>query len=124
MCVPEHARGSDALAAPHVLHDARKGFEALPPIEDASDANLSAAYERLFQTRPTAINLKWALDGMRQRLAPLPPGERVAAAYGTLALRDASIAKVDASGTAEAVETAIRRILKARFPETFPDAPG
>jgi methylthioribose-1-phosphate isomerase len=31
-------------------------------------------------TRPTAVNLHWALDEMRRALAPLPPGQRVAAA--------------------------------------------
>jgi methylthioribose-1-phosphate isomerase len=58
---------------------------ALAMHEDESDANLSGAYERLFETRPTAINLKWALDDLRQRLAPLKPGQRVAAAYGRAA---------------------------------------
>ncbi len=58
---------------------------ALAMRADASDANLSGAYERLFETRPTAINLKWALDDMRQRLGPLKPCERVAAAYARVA---------------------------------------
>jgi methylthioribose-1-phosphate isomerase len=35
----------------------------------------------LIATRPTAINLKWALDEMRRLLAPLPPGKRADAAY-------------------------------------------
>jgi methylthioribose-1-phosphate isomerase len=48
---------------------------------DASDANLDAAYQRLHATRPTAINLKWALDDMARHLRPLPEGERAAAAY-------------------------------------------
>jgi methylthioribose-1-phosphate isomerase len=48
---------------------------------DASDAGLGAAYEQLLATRPTAINLKWALDDMRQRLLPLKPAWRAAAAY-------------------------------------------
>jgi methylthioribose-1-phosphate isomerase len=52
---------------------------------DGSDANLAGAYDRLHATRPTAINLKWALDDMRQRLARLNPGERVAAAYARAA---------------------------------------
>ncbi|HSF96059.1 MAG TPA: S-methyl-5-thioribose-1-phosphate isomerase [Thermohalobaculum sp.] len=58
---------------------------ALAMREDASDANLAAAYDRLHATRPTAINLKWALDGMRQRLAPLRPAARVEAAYARAA---------------------------------------
>ena len=48
---------------------------------DPSDASLDAAWERLLTTRPTAINLRWALDEMRHLLNPLPPGERAAAAY-------------------------------------------
>ncbi len=35
----------------------------------------------LHETRPTAINLRWALDEMRRVLAPLPPAERADAAY-------------------------------------------
>jgi len=31
---------------------------------DNSDANLDQAYKLLIATRPTAINLKWALDEM------------------------------------------------------------
>ena len=45
----------------------------------------AGAHERLVETRPTAINLKWALDGMRRRLAPLKPEARVAAAYARAA---------------------------------------
>ncbi len=48
---------------------------------DASDAALDEAYEVLHATRPTAINLKWALDEMTALLKPLPVEERVAAAY-------------------------------------------
>lgn len=48
---------------------------------DASDAALGAGYERLFRTRPTAVNLRWALDDLRGRLRLLPPGERAAAAW-------------------------------------------
>lgn len=52
---------------------------------DASDSSLEDAYAQLFQTRPTAINLRWALDTMRKTLLPLPREERVAAAYDTAA---------------------------------------
>ncbi|MCG7506221.1 S-methyl-5-thioribose-1-phosphate isomerase [Mesorhizobium retamae] len=48
---------------------------------DASDAALDAAWEKLHETRPTAINLRWALDEMRKLLKPLPVSERIAAAY-------------------------------------------
>jgi methylthioribose-1-phosphate isomerase len=49
--------------------------------DDASDAGLDAVWETLHRTRPTAINLKWALDEMRQFLKALPVSERKAAAY-------------------------------------------
>ncbi|TFG88652.1 MAG: S-methyl-5-thioribose-1-phosphate isomerase [Hyphomicrobiales bacterium] len=54
---------------------------ALAMRADASDTNLASAYDRLHATRPTAINLKWALDLMRHWLTSLEPGKRVAAAY-------------------------------------------
>jgi hypothetical protein len=48
---------------------------------DPSDAGLAHAYDTLHATRPTAINLRWALDEMRRRSAPLPPlPDRAAAA--------------------------------------------
>ena len=37
---------------------------ALAMRDDRSDANLDRAYEMLIKSRPTAINLKWALDEM------------------------------------------------------------
>jgi len=58
---------------------------ALQMAEDPSDAALAAAYEVLHATRPTAINLRWALDGMRALLTPLPPSDRRAAAYARAA---------------------------------------
>ncbi len=48
---------------------------------DASDEALDRAYDILLATRPTAINLRWALDDMRGRLRNLPRNARVAAAY-------------------------------------------
>jgi methylthioribose-1-phosphate isomerase len=54
---------------------------ALAMRADASDAALGRAYDVLLATRPTAINLRWALDDMRQRLRPLSPGDRATAAW-------------------------------------------
>src|SRR5829696_6200076 len=48
---------------------------------DASDSALEAAYETLLATRPTAINLKWALDEMLATVRNRPREERVVAAY-------------------------------------------
>ena len=54
---------------------------ALALRQDASDAALERAYALLFATRPTAINLKWALDEMMASLRNRAREERVAAAY-------------------------------------------
>jgi len=48
---------------------------------DASDEALDRACAALLQTRPTAINLKWALDEMVAAVRNRARGERVAAAY-------------------------------------------
>ena len=48
---------------------------------DASDEALDRACAALLQTRPTAINLKWALDQMVAAVRNRARGERVAAAY-------------------------------------------
>ena len=48
---------------------------------DPSLANLEAAAAELRATRPTAVNLGWALAEMRETLVVLPAGQRVAAAY-------------------------------------------
>ncbi|WP_224244398.1 S-methyl-5-thioribose-1-phosphate isomerase [Hyalangium gracile] len=48
---------------------------------DASDGALEKSCAALAATRPTAINLHWALEEMRRALRPLSAPERVAAAY-------------------------------------------
>jgi methylthioribose-1-phosphate isomerase len=53
--------------------------------QDPSDASLAQAYDILHETRPTAINLRWALDEMRAALRPLPPADRAAAAFAKAA---------------------------------------
>jgi methylthioribose-1-phosphate isomerase len=67
---------------------------ALAMRADASDAALDRAHDMLIATRPTAINLKWALDQMREKLRPLPPSARAAAGYaraGEIAEQDIAI---------------------------------
>ena len=54
---------------------------ALAMAEDPSDAMLARAYTLLLESRPTAVNLRWALDDLRALLAPLPPAQRRDAAY-------------------------------------------
>ena len=49
--------------------------------KDASDETLAAAAKTLLATRPTAVNLRWALERMQTALLPLEPAQRPAAAY-------------------------------------------
>ncbi len=53
--------------------------------DDPRDAALSTAYAALHETRPTAINLKWALDQMQASVVQLPPAKRLSAAYARAA---------------------------------------
>ena len=74
---------------------------ALEMARDPSDAALAGACETLAATRPTAINLAWALDRMRAALAPLPEAERAAAAWAeAAALCDEDVAINEAIGRA------------------------
>src|SRR5258708_8878754 len=64
---------------------------ALAMRSDASDDGLTQASHALLKTRPTAVNLRWALDEMRARIAPLSPSARPDAAW----TRAAAIADQD-----------------------------
>jgi methylthioribose-1-phosphate isomerase len=62
--------------------------------EESSDENLERARAALMTTRPTAINLKWALDEMQAAVRNRPHGERAAAALrraGEIAEEDVAI---------------------------------
>jgi methylthioribose-1-phosphate isomerase len=48
---------------------------------DPGDAALEHACATLLQTRPTAVNLRWALEEMRAAVSQLPPEKRAAAAW-------------------------------------------
>jgi len=58
---------------------------ALAMREDASDENLAKAAKTLLATRPTAVNLRWALVRMKQVLSEVPPRERMQKAYSMAA---------------------------------------
>lgn len=67
---------------------------------DASDAALAEAAKILVATRPTAINLKWAVDDMLALLTPLPLAGRLAAAYARAAeIADDDVATCRGIGT-------------------------
>jgi methylthioribose-1-phosphate isomerase len=58
---------------------------ALAMRADSSADGVETAYRRLLRTRPTAVNLRWALDDMRSVLLELPPFRRLDAAYARAA---------------------------------------
>lgn len=83
-----HVRG-----APLIGVTAAYGI-ALAMRDDPSDANLTTAGEALAATRPTAVNLAWAIEKMRGHLIRLSPAERRAAAFetaGALAEEDVAL---------------------------------
>ncbi|RYD95625.1 MAG: S-methyl-5-thioribose-1-phosphate isomerase [Sphingomonadales bacterium] len=67
--------------------------------DDPSDASLDRAYTILISTRPTAINLKGALDEIVRTVRPLPLSDRAAAAYArAAAMCDADAIDCEAIG--------------------------
>lgn len=48
--------------------------------QDSSDESLASASARLLATRPTAVNLRWALEDMHRAISPLPTASRITAA--------------------------------------------
>ncbi|MGF1608504.1 MAG: S-methyl-5-thioribose-1-phosphate isomerase [Kiloniellales bacterium] len=58
---------------------------ALAARNDPSDSALAEAGKTLLATRPTAVNLRWAVDEVARHLNALPPAERAAAAYARAA---------------------------------------
>lgn len=66
---------------------------------DASDEALASAVAFLAKQRPTAVNLRWALEEMRRHLEPIAPGGRAAAAFQHAArLADDDVAMCKAIG--------------------------
>ena len=53
--------------------------------DDPSDENLDRTYDMLLATRPTAVNLKWSLDAMREAVRKVGHNARVEAAYAEAA---------------------------------------
>jgi methylthioribose-1-phosphate isomerase len=54
---------------------------ALAMASDPSDINMARSSAILLAARPTAVNLRWALDDLRALLSPLPQAKRRDAAY-------------------------------------------
>ena len=58
---------------------------ALAAWRDPSDARDRSAYAALLATRPTAVNLRWALDRLRALLLAAPVSDRADLAYAEAA---------------------------------------
>ena len=86
---------------------------ALAMHADPSDVALERAYDRLLSTRPTAVNLRWALDEMTKLLQPLDANARQAAAYA----RAAEICDEDVD-ICSAIGDHGAALIKARHDET------
>lgn len=88
---------------------------AIRMTEDPSDDALDAARQALLATRPTAVNLRWALDEMTSALKALQPVERAQAAYaraGEIADEDVELNRaIGAHGL-----TLIRQIAASKRP--------
>ncbi len=67
-------RGAPLIGAA-AAHGLALGLE-----REAGDHALEATRALLLATRPTAVNLRWALDEVTRAVRPLPPSERAAAA--------------------------------------------
>ncbi|MDT8319555.1 MAG: S-methyl-5-thioribose-1-phosphate isomerase [Xanthomonadales bacterium] len=80
----EAIRAMRVRGAPLIGATAAYGV-ALAMRSDPGDDSLRLARQSLLETRPTAINLRWALARMENRLISLPPAERAAAAYALAA---------------------------------------
>ena len=77
-------RAMQVRGAPLIGATAAYGV-ALALRADAGDAALEAACAALLATRPTAVNLRWAIEDMRRVLPPLPPAARADAAFARAA---------------------------------------
>jgi methylthioribose-1-phosphate isomerase len=73
-------KSMQARGAPLIGAVAAYGL-ALAVRADASDENLERAYAALHATRPTAVNLQWALNEIMAVVRNRPRDERLAAAY-------------------------------------------
>jgi methylthioribose-1-phosphate isomerase len=72
---------------------------ALAMRDDPGDASLEYAMQELGATRPTAVNLRWALARMERALRGVPPPQRAARAYReAAAMAEEDVAACEAIG--------------------------
>jgi methylthioribose-1-phosphate isomerase len=77
-------RSMQVRGAPLIGVTAAYGL-CLQLVEDASDTAVERACAELLDTRPTAVNLRFALAAMRAALADVPEADRVEAGYARAA---------------------------------------
>jgi methylthioribose-1-phosphate isomerase len=85
---------------------------ALAMAADPSDSALERAAAMLAATRPTAVNLRWALGEMERALREAPPQHRVDAAFaraGEIAEADVAISRALGEHGARLIREAWRR---------------
>ncbi len=73
-------RSMQVRGAPLIGASAAYGI-ALAMAENSSDAHLKGSAEVLAAARPTAVNLRWAVETMIARISPLPASARLQAAW-------------------------------------------
>jgi methylthioribose-1-phosphate isomerase len=112
-CLDDAARAIREMqvrGAPLIGATAAYGM-ALAVAEDPSDRGIDDAAATLAATRPTAVNLAWALAEMRRVLAGLPPERRFAAALaraGAIAEEDVAINRAIGEHGLPLIEAAFR----------------
>ena len=82
--VVEAIRSMRVRGAPLIGATAAYGI-SLQMRDEPSDASLNRAIEDLLATRPTAVNLRWALEEMRSALCDAPPAAREECAFARAA---------------------------------------
>jgi methylthioribose-1-phosphate isomerase len=110
-------RSMQVRGAPLIGATAAYGL-ALAMRADPSNESLSSAAQTLLATRPTAVNLCWAVDDGVQRLRALGPEARAAAAYA----RAAEICDEDAAIN-HAIGSHGRRLIEERWQAGERDKP-
>ncbi len=97
--VAEAIRVMRVRGAPLIGATAAFGVAIALVREGGADAVLDKALATLAATRPTAVNLHWALERMARVLRPLPAAARIDAAWAeAAAIRDDDAATCAASG--------------------------
>ncbi|HEY3407667.1 MAG TPA: S-methyl-5-thioribose-1-phosphate isomerase [Propionicimonas sp.] len=109
--VAESIRAMRVRGAPLIGATAAFGI-AIAMSRSPEDAELDAALGCLGATRPTAVNLHWALDRMDKRVRSLPPSDRPAAAWveaEAIAAEDATLCAAIGEHGARLLESIVDR---------------